>query len=84
MSKEYKMTEGEIEFANALDHVVRLATRNKIVIAGFAVGSEHPFLSAFSNTRDSLDKNLYIKFIEIVKEKKRAGHFVAVTVDEVN
>jgi hypothetical protein len=84
MSKEFEPTDGQKEVLEAVNNLVRIACRNKIVVAGFTFGVVPAFVSSFGNTSDNLDPRMYKALLEMVKKKKEKGDAISMPIREIN
>lgn len=78
-------TKEQQEVMNLLENLIRVAYRNKIIVAGFAFGITSPMLVNFGNCSDCGDIRLYEKLIGLRnKELEHGGEITKTLVDEVN
>jgi hypothetical protein len=78
------MTKEQEEIQKMIEDLLRVATRNKIVVAGFAFSGEPPYVSNFGNCSDSHSLKLYETLVGICEGKRKAGKAILLTVGEVH
>ena len=62
-----------IEVRTAIEDLVRLAAKHKMVVAGFAFGADPPCMTNFGNCSDAGDIELYAELCSIAEDKRRRG-----------
>jgi DNA-binding ferritin-like protein (Dps family) len=67
----------------ALENLIRVASRHKAFVAGFAFSAE-PFLISFGNCSDVHEIKLYERLVELCEEKRKKGQSVRHIVGEIN
>jgi hypothetical protein len=82
--KDYTPSKGQQEVMNAISDLIRLATRHKIAIAGFAFAVEPPMISQFANTKDARNLVLYETLLKMCNAKIEKGEVDTCIVEEVN
>jgi hypothetical protein len=78
MSKEQEEIQAHIEA------LMRLASRYKVVVCGFAFAAEPAMIVNFGNCNDAGELKLYEKLTSMCNEKRLAGQAKKITVGEVN
>ena len=78
------MTDAQQKVQKAIEDLLRLATRHKIVVCGFAFGSEPPMITNFGNCADAHSPSLYERLTKMCEERRAAGQAEKITVGEVN
>ena len=68
----------------AVEELLRLATRHKVVVCGFAFAGEPPFIVNFGNCSDAHSLKLYESLVKTCDEKRAAGLAISSTVSEVH
>jgi hypothetical protein len=68
----------------ALEHLIRTASEDKVLIAGFAFGEEPVFIAAFGNCTDHAKIELYELLCQAVSDKKKLGLVEDMPVRRVN
>lgn len=79
-----KDKDAQQEVLQAIENLMRVATRHKVVVCGFAFGAEPPLLSNFGNCTDAGDIRLYTRLVLMCEEKRAKGQAQNLTVGEVN
>jgi hypothetical protein len=77
MSKAYE------DVQLAIENLIRVATRHKAIVVGFAFSSE-PFIMNFGNCKDAHELKLYERLVELCEEKRKKGQSVSHSVGEIN
>lgn len=62
-----------LEVRQSIEDLIRLATKHKMIVAGFAFGSEPPCMTNFGNCSDMGDIELYAELCSIADGKRRQG-----------
>lgn len=78
------MTKDEQLIQKAVEDLLRLATRHKIVVCGFAFAGDPPMIVNFGNCSDAHKIELYEKLVEMCDEKRKQGQAISSVVTEVN
>jgi len=79
------MTKEQQLVHTAVEELLRLANRHKVVICGFAfAGDPEPMVVNFGNCSDSHKIELYEALVKLCDEKRRTGQVSYSTVSEVN
>ncbi len=78
------MTNEQQVVQTAVEELLRLATRHKVVICGFAFAGDPPFIVNFGNCSDAHTLKLYETLVEMCEEKRKAGKAISSIVSEVH
>lgn len=69
----------------AIEEILRLATRYKVVVCGFAfAGDPEPMVVNFGNCTDAHKLELYEALVKMCDDKRATGHVTHSTVSEVH
>ncbi len=78
------MTKEQEAVQAAVEDLLRLATRHKVVVCGFAFAGDPPLIVNFGNCSDSHTIKLYETLVTMCEEKRKSGQFISSTVSEVH
>jgi hypothetical protein len=69
----------------AVEALLRVASRYKVVVCGFAfAGDPEPMIVNFGNCNDAHKLALYEKLVEMCEEKRASGQAISAPVREIN
>lgn len=78
------MTKDQELVQKAVEDLLRLAARHKIVVCGFAFAGDPPMIVNFGNCSDAHTLELYERLVHICEEKRASGQAVSSIVGEVH
>lgn len=78
------MTKDQELVQKAVEDLLRLATRYKIVVCGFAFAGDPPMVVNFGNCSDAHTLELYERLVQICEEKRASGQAISSVVSEVH
>lgn len=73
-----------LEVLSAVEDLLRAAKRHKVLVAGFVLGSEPPFVSNIGTCSDADKIELYTALCKMVEDKKARGLAIPHRVVELN
>jgi len=68
----------------AVEDLLRLATRHKVVVCGFAFAGDPPMVVNFGNCSDAHTLKLYETLVNMCEEKRAKGQAISSVVSEVH
>ena len=69
---------------NEIENLLRLASRHKVAVAGFAFAADPPMIVNFGNCTDAHTLRLYEMLVKMCEDRRAKGDVKETIVGEVN